>query len=228
MNGSTFTMALCGFLAFAGVSQPDGAPGPCLCVKATPASAKAKCHPKSNNEILFFEATWCRPCKVMAPRLQRLESGGVQVRRVNVDEDRSLTEKYRINSIPTLIRLVDGREAERLTGVASFEQINALTRPQKLNGEFAQEMGAAPNCPGGIPAAMEVETLLRATYVVSPEKADALMKLLKQASAVPMDLELKEDRLTITTTPAAQRTIGAFIHAFLRDAPTSPPPACSL
>lgn len=69
--------------------------------------------------LVDFWASWCVPCKMMAPVLNDLAeeiSGQVKVCKVNVDEYQSLASKYNIRGIPTMVLLRDGREIDRFVG----------------------------------------------------------------------------------------------------------------
>lgn len=67
---------------------------------------------KSEKLVLVdFWATWCGPCKMIAPVLSEFAekySDKIKVGKVNVDEQRNLAYKYEISSIPTLILFKDG------------------------------------------------------------------------------------------------------------------------
>ncbi len=69
--------------------------------------------------IVDFWATWCGPCKMIAPELEKLAeeySDTVKVGKVNVDENENLAIKYGIEFIPTLILFKNGKEEKRITG----------------------------------------------------------------------------------------------------------------
>jgi len=75
--------------------------------------------------ILYFSAPWCGPCKVMSPLVEQMEKEGkIRVKKVNVDYDASLTQKYNVKNIPTMI-LTDlkGNELGRKIGSLSEKQI---------------------------------------------------------------------------------------------------------
>ena len=63
---------------------------------------------ESNVPVLVdFYASWCGPCKALAPVLEEVasEARGFKVFKVNIDEQKELTKKYRIMSVPTLITI---------------------------------------------------------------------------------------------------------------------------
>ena len=69
--------------------------------------------------LVDFWATWCGPCRMMAPIIEELGAdydGKVVVGKVDVDEEADLAQRYGIMSIPTLILFKDGEPAEQLVG----------------------------------------------------------------------------------------------------------------
>lgn len=74
--------------------------------------------------LLKFWATWCGPCKAMAPVVEKVidEMGGVKLVSVNVDDDTELATQYSIRAIPSFVLLKDGQVVNRLVGAASAER----------------------------------------------------------------------------------------------------------
>lgn len=71
--------------------------------------------------LVDFWATWCAPCRLMAPALNDLASeladNKYRVGKVDVDANRGLAQKYNIRSIPTSVIFKDGKEVARIVGV---------------------------------------------------------------------------------------------------------------
>lgn len=70
--------------------------------------------------LIDFYADWCGPCRTLAPTLSRLAaefSGRVRILKVNVDEDPDLAERYRVESIPTLLFVSAGQVVGRSSGL---------------------------------------------------------------------------------------------------------------
>ena len=71
--------------------------------------------------VVDFYATWCGPCKAMAPALVRLAeayAGRVRFVKVDVDKEAGLAAKFGVNAVPTLGFFKAGAPAEMMTGAA--------------------------------------------------------------------------------------------------------------
>jgi thioredoxin 1 len=76
--------------------------------------------------LVDFWAEWCAPCRALAPIVETVAeqyAESAQVVKLNVDENPSVVEKFRIAAIPTLIVFQNGEEKDRIIGAASQEAI---------------------------------------------------------------------------------------------------------
>ncbi len=81
---------------------------------------------KSEKPVLVdFYADWCGPCKMLAPIVEQVatENNDVKVCRINVDDAQDLAVEYGIMSIPTLVVIKNGKEANRAVGVLGKDEI---------------------------------------------------------------------------------------------------------
>ena len=77
-----------------------------------------------------FWATWCMPCKMLAPTIEELakEANGYKVGKVDIDKDPGLAQKYRIMSIPTVLVFKNGKVAASVVGLQSKAKLLALLK----------------------------------------------------------------------------------------------------
>ena len=71
--------------------------------------------------MVDFWATWCGPCKMVAPMIAQIaaERDDVQVAKVDVDQVPDVASEFGIAAIPTVVYFKDGKEAQRFVGVQS-------------------------------------------------------------------------------------------------------------
>ena len=81
---------------------------------------------QANGPVLVdFWASWCMPCKMQGPAIDKLAEEGYQAVKINVDEEGSLAAAYGVMSIPTLIIFKDGKEADRMVGLQSKDVLES-------------------------------------------------------------------------------------------------------
>ena len=74
-------------------------------------------------KILYFSAPWCGPCKTLGPIVESL-SGQINVQKINVDDNQSLSIQYGVRNIPTLILLDETGEVKgRKVGLQTKQDI---------------------------------------------------------------------------------------------------------
>ncbi len=79
--------------------------------------------------LVDFTATWCGPCKAMAPVLEQLASKvGEKARiiKIDVDKNQALSEKMKIQGVPTFILYKNGEIIWRQSGMQSLNQLETL------------------------------------------------------------------------------------------------------
>jgi len=85
---------------------------------------------KSEKVVLVdFWATWCAPCRMIAPAVEAVAeqyADRAKVGKVNVDENMSVTGRYNIRGIPTLLLFKNGQIQEQVVGATTKEAISKL------------------------------------------------------------------------------------------------------
>jgi thioredoxin 1 len=69
--------------------------------------------------LVDFWATWCGPCRMVAPVLDDLASeldGKLKIGKVNVDENQDLAMQFRVSSIPAFVLFKNGQAVDRVVG----------------------------------------------------------------------------------------------------------------
>jgi thioredoxin 1 len=83
--------------------------------------------------LVDFWAEWCGPCRTLAPIVEAVAeqyAGTARVVKLNVDDNPSVMERYRVEAIPTLILFQDGEEKDRIIGAVSKETIARAVEPR--------------------------------------------------------------------------------------------------
>lgn len=80
--------------------------------------------------LVDFWATWCMPCKMLAPTIEELakEENGYKVGKVDIDKDPELAQRYRIMSIPTVLVFKDGKVASTSVGLQPKAKLLSLLK----------------------------------------------------------------------------------------------------
>ncbi len=81
---------------------------------------------KSENLLVVdFTATWCGPCRLVAPLMEQLSEEykeRIKVIKIDVDKDKPLAKKYEIRTIPAVLFFKNGELVETIKGVSPYEE----------------------------------------------------------------------------------------------------------
>ncbi|WP_154888691.1 thioredoxin [Longibaculum muris] len=86
----------------------------------------------ANSDLVFvdFFATWCGPCKMLAPSVEKLadEHPEAKVLKVDVDQENALAMQFGVQSIPTLIVFKNGQPVSRQMGFMPYEALEDMLK----------------------------------------------------------------------------------------------------
>jgi len=85
--------------------------------------------------VVDFHATWCGPCKVLDPRLDKVLTNynnkaqadqQIKLAKVDIDSLGELSERYNVQAVPTVVAIKNGKELSRFTGVVDENRIQKM------------------------------------------------------------------------------------------------------
>ncbi|MEP6832817.1 MAG: thioredoxin [Gemmatimonas sp.] len=78
--------------------------------------------------VVDFWATWCAPCRMIAPMVEQLASdysGKVRVAKLDVDSNQKTAMKFNVRSIPTILFFKDGKLVDQVVGAVPKPALEA-------------------------------------------------------------------------------------------------------
>ncbi len=147
--------------------------------------------------LVDFWATWCAPCRTVAPIVERVAAavaGEVDVVKVDVDAAQETAGRYRITSIPTLAVFVGGKLTAQVQGAVPEAQIMALLE-KGIPGR-----GVPAMAPAQLEAAMGIGSVLVADVRPAADFARHTLPGAVNAPADPQSLEAWVPPQTVLAT----------------------------
>lgn len=92
-----------------------------MALELTDSNFQAEVMENDKVTLIDFWATWCGPCRMIAPAIEELAEeydGKATIGKVNVDENPQVSAQFGIRSIPTLLFLKNGEIVDKQVGVA--------------------------------------------------------------------------------------------------------------
>lgn len=97
--------------------------------------------------LIDFTATWCGPCKQMAPMLDKLVSeknGAILLAKVDVDKFAALAKRESVSGIPDVRVFLDGKQVDRFVGVPPETELRKRIESQLAKFEYVAPAGKTP------------------------------------------------------------------------------------
>lgn len=75
--------------------------------------------------LVDFFATWCPPCKMLGPVLEKISNSRADfdIVKINIDENENLAREYKIEVVPTMVVFKDGKPVNKMVGLVAEEKI---------------------------------------------------------------------------------------------------------
>lgn len=110
------------------ISEDDSMSGKVL--EVTSESFQKEVLESENTVLIDFYADWCGPCKRLSPIVEELaeEEKNVKFVKINIDDNEDIAIEYQVMSIPTLVVIKNGKEANRSVGLIDKSRIQELIK----------------------------------------------------------------------------------------------------
>ena len=77
-------------------------------------------------QILFFSAPWCGPCKSMKSMLSESIRNELNIKIIDISEDMEIAAKYEVMNVPSFVKIKDDKIVSRKVGSTTIEKLKLL------------------------------------------------------------------------------------------------------
>lgn len=84
---------------------------------------------QSKVDLMYFNASWCGPCKMMKPVIENFaknNSNKINLISIDVDSNSQAAAVYGVNSVPTFIAIKDDNLIDRFSGMVGLDRLNKI------------------------------------------------------------------------------------------------------
>ena len=141
---------------------------------ALPACATPPAMAAGDVVLLNFSASWCGPCRQMAPLVGEITAAGWIVRHIDVDREGDLVRRFAVTGVPCYVLLVKGQEVGRINGATTRGELEQLlAKSREPLGLAALPASPAAASMGGVPLPVTPAAAALATEPPVPPQATA-------------------------------------------------------
>ena len=75
--------------------------------------------------VVDFSASWCMPCRMLKPILERVAEklNNIDFYNLDIDESEDIAKRYRVFSVPTIICFKEGKKVDSMVGLNSYDDV---------------------------------------------------------------------------------------------------------
>ncbi|MBL8827592.1 MAG: trypsin-like peptidase domain-containing protein [Planctomycetaceae bacterium] len=138
--------------------------------------------------LLDFSASWCGPCRQMDPVVAQLAAAGHPIRKVDIDQQPQLAQRFKVDGVPCFVMLVDGREVGRQTGAVGRGELERLL-------QLASQRTSAGPQPGQHPGGSGPQTFAADSGSPSFAVTDSVSSAQERPSLIPKQISEPFNRM---------------------------------